>query len=651
MRPFRLFALMGIYLLGLAGSAGAGVIYVKAGATGAQNGLSWANAYADLQAALATAQSGDEIWVAAGTYKPTMDTLRTKSFVMPAGVALYGGFAGGETARNQRDWAAHATILSGDIGAQGNATDNSYHVVVGGASAVLDGFTVSGGTGVGTTMHGAGMINDGVSPTIANCIFSRNTSDNDGGGMYNTNNASPTVDNCLFTSNTTTHGFGGGMVNTDNTTPTISNCTFTGNMANGGGGLANFSGSPTVINCTFNGNTANGTYGIGGGMHNYNDASPTVTNCTFSGNMAKNSSGGMAINYGTVTHCTFSGNTANGGGGGMSNSHGMVTNCTFTGNTTNNGSGGGMSNGGTVTKCNFSGNTANSYGGGMINRSGTVTNCTFSGNKSDFSGGGMSNDSGTVTHCTFSGNTANVGGGGVYNNGSPTMENCTISDNTATSSGGGMYNYSGDPKLTNCTFSRNKAINNTGGGMFTYSGTPSITNCIFWGDTAPYAPETYAYYNSNPTLHHCNIQGSGGSGDYWDPTLGTDGGGNIAADPRFVNAANPAGADGVWRTADDGLALQADSPCINAGTLTGAPTKDILDQTRSGAPDLGAYEYLRSGQRPRPRQLRRRPPRPPRWPRPRGGWPLPTRSPSPPRRPPARPSNTPITGPATAATT
>jgi hypothetical protein len=102
-----------------AGGAEAAVIRVKADATGANNGSSWTNAYTNPQAALAVAEWGDEIWVAAGTYKPTSGTNRAQPFWMTAGVAIYGGFAGGETAREQRDWAAHETILSGDIGVQG----------------------------------------------------------------------------------------------------------------------------------------------------------------------------------------------------------------------------------------------------------------------------------------------------------------------------------------------------------------------------------------------------------------------------------------------------------------------------------------------------------------------------------------------------
>lgn len=95
-------------LLGNFGGASASVIRVKADATGANDGSSWANAFASLTAALAAAQSGGEIWVAAGTYKPTSGTDRNQSFMMAISVAIHGGFAGSETERDQRDWKTHA---------------------------------------------------------------------------------------------------------------------------------------------------------------------------------------------------------------------------------------------------------------------------------------------------------------------------------------------------------------------------------------------------------------------------------------------------------------------------------------------------------------------------------------------------------------
>ena len=115
-----------------ASKAAGGIIYVDADATGAGDGSAWADAFTDLQPALEAALSGDQIWVAAGTYTPSLesdpDDPRSASFQMKNGVAIYGGFAGGETELEQRDWVNNPTILSGDIGVVGEAADNSYHV-------------------------------------------------------------------------------------------------------------------------------------------------------------------------------------------------------------------------------------------------------------------------------------------------------------------------------------------------------------------------------------------------------------------------------------------------------------------------------------------------------------------------------------------
>ena len=92
-------------------------IYVSATAVGENNGSSWANAYTDLQAALIRSNPGDSLFVAAGTYKPTTGTSRAATFNIPAGVLVYGGFAGNEANLAARDLSAgNETILSGDLG-------------------------------------------------------------------------------------------------------------------------------------------------------------------------------------------------------------------------------------------------------------------------------------------------------------------------------------------------------------------------------------------------------------------------------------------------------------------------------------------------------------------------------------------------------
>ena len=90
------------------------IIYVDSSAVAGGNGSSWATAYNDLQIALDSAQFGDSIWVATGTYKPSKKAADTNSigevtidkdmaFVLKAGVSIFGGFSGVETSLNQRE--------------------------------------------------------------------------------------------------------------------------------------------------------------------------------------------------------------------------------------------------------------------------------------------------------------------------------------------------------------------------------------------------------------------------------------------------------------------------------------------------------------------------------------------------------------------
>ncbi len=105
-------------------SSGQHIIYADRNAGGQNDGTSWSDAYADLHDALALALEGDELWIAAGTYRPDRGSGdRAMFFFVPAGVALYGGFAGWEECLDERDWIAHETILSGDLNADDGPRD------------------------------------------------------------------------------------------------------------------------------------------------------------------------------------------------------------------------------------------------------------------------------------------------------------------------------------------------------------------------------------------------------------------------------------------------------------------------------------------------------------------------------------------------
>ena len=141
-------------------------IYVKHDATGANNGTSWNDAFTQLKPALNSAVAGAEIWVAAGVYHPdTAGGNVVNTFLLNKNLRLLGGFAGTETAADQRDPAANITILSGDLNGDDipgdfitNRADNSSRVLQGSTgifnNTFIDGFTVMCGN---ATSFGGGL--------------------------------------------------------------------------------------------------------------------------------------------------------------------------------------------------------------------------------------------------------------------------------------------------------------------------------------------------------------------------------------------------------------------------------------------------------------------------------------------------------------
>lgn len=146
----------------------AGVIYVDMNATGHNSGVNWENAYINFNDALARANAGcgSEIWVAQGTYSPGNAEIDT--FQVPDNTTIYGGFAGTEIYRNQRNWNSNKTILNGliDEGSFGYEVRNQIVMTMGDQSR-LDGFTV-------VAAGGDGIWGGNVNFSIFNCIIENN---------------------------------------------------------------------------------------------------------------------------------------------------------------------------------------------------------------------------------------------------------------------------------------------------------------------------------------------------------------------------------------------------------------------------------------------------------------------------------------------
>lgn len=528
------------------------IIYVKENGAGNEDGTSWANAFATLQEALEIATEGKLIWIAEGTYYPTKDRsgndnpadARTKTFQMKNGVEIYGGFAGNEAAdfdiRN-RDFSANETILSGDLGAIGDKTDNAYHVfnnVNVTHLANLDGVTITGGNA-----------DLGADDSLTD-------SNNSGGGMYNLR-SNLIITNVKVVENEAKHR-GGGIFNDHSNihfekvfvaNNRVNKYTFSAEIPVGGGGMNNYGDGEIVI--LFSVFENNKSASNGGGVRNGGGNSKTNSKLHLVDVMIKNNEGRFGggllndqndsrviIDRGEIESNTVTGQT---GGGGIYNSGEMMLNeVLITKNEAGRGAGiyvtgeANINITGTEIKENIS---ARDGGGIHINgQQGAnvdVKNTLLEGNIAQVDGGGVFNTNSAhdatlhLEDTIIKENKSTRFGGGLSSRGGKqTLNRVEIIDNESSDSGGGIYseyritNIAGVPTvfysiihLSNSEVIGNKS--NDGGGIYSSRiGEQTITNVLISGNAATRnGGGMFHAYGSSPTLTNVTIAGNSATGD------------------------------------------------------------------------------------------------------------------------------------------
>jgi predicted outer membrane repeat protein len=262
--------------------------------------------YATIQAAIDSADDGDMILVADGTYTGagnkeltwdgTEKHITIKSANGPENCII-----------DLEDSGRAFTFVSG-LG------DNSIWIT---AADVIDGFTIRNGNTndyAGAIYCYYGYEND-VSPTIRNCVFENNTSNY--GGAICIDGGSSLITNCVFDSNSANYGgaiylgSAGG-----DTEPLIQQCTFTGNSAdlawNGQGGAIYLTNISTNEDCRINNNTFDGNSAPNGGAIYFSTSSPEVSGNLFVNNTGSTNGSALYIgNYEgpTISNCTIANNT------------------------------------------------------------------------------------------------------------------------------------------------------------------------------------------------------------------------------------------------------------------------------------------------------------------------------------------------------
>ncbi|MEA4935095.1 MAG: T9SS type A sorting domain-containing protein [Paludibacter sp.] len=535
---FSLFSILLVFVFSLQAKT---IRYVKVDGTG--DGSSWTNASNCIQTMIDNSVSGDEVWVAKGTYYPTTETIardaRSRTFLLRQGVNMYGGFSGSENAVSQRALAdlnldgkvdscelLNTTLLSGDIdgvpdvwtrtiktdstwtwsvtGNQGNVycvvTSQNGHV-----NTKFDGYSITGGNANGTDF-------------LIKC----------GGGMSVMANS--LINNCIVYYCAAYHG--GGI----DATPYLSGSSTSSNAIN-----------VKINNCLIKNCSAEK---YGGGI--YSDYGLNMARCNVIGCSSSDYGGGVYLDNqsynSSITDCVVNQCSAKINGGGIySNSYSRIGNiCVY------------------LTNC-YVTNCYSSNGGG-INA------------KNDYYPSDYNKSHTFITSC-FVGNCKAINvGGGIY------FANENSSSN--------LYSY-----IMNCTVVNCNATN--GGGIYSNFGfleNNIVCNCLATtkgsGIYSSLDNTSSAYFSNNCIINNDIYLGVGSQQNTVSPDIKT----TFIKPTSFVGIANSNANNTEFKSSD--WRLRENSICINAGISTDIPayiliSNDLQGNLRKlyGSVDLGAFEF------------------------------------------------------------